>query len=173
MKNFLKKSNAAAFLFLCICGTLLHFTYEWSGENKIVGMFSAVNESTWEHMKLLFFPSIVYFLPEYAKYRRQSDNLLTARTLGLLCGLAFIPVSFYTYSGIIGKSYIGIDIFIFIVSIMITLAVSSKKLQDHLRLTALAALLILLFLLALFIVFTFFTPHIALFLDPVRFTYGV
>ena len=39
-----------------ILGTLLHFTYEWSGENPIIALFSAVNESIWEHLKLAFYP---------------------------------------------------------------------------------------------------------------------
>ena len=43
-------------IFTFILGTLLHFTYKWSEENAIVGIFSAVNESTWEHLKLLYFP---------------------------------------------------------------------------------------------------------------------
>ena len=47
-------------LIVCLAlGTLLHFTYEWSGENQLVALFSAVNESTWEHLKLLFFPMIL------------------------------------------------------------------------------------------------------------------
>lgn len=54
------KTNIYRFLFISILGTLLHFTYEWSQNNAIVGLFSAVNESTWEHLKLLFFP--MFFL---------------------------------------------------------------------------------------------------------------
>ena len=42
-----------------VLGTLLHFTYEWSGEDKIVAIYSAVNESTWEHLKLVFYPMTI------------------------------------------------------------------------------------------------------------------
>ena len=58
-------------IFAIILGTLLHFTYKWSNKNMLVGAFSAVNESTWEHLKLLFFP---YFYGNIAFYL--SDNLL-------------------------------------------------------------------------------------------------
>lgn len=173
VNNFLKKSNKIGFFFVLICGTLLHFTYQWSGNNRIVGLFSAINESTWEHMKLLFIPSLIYFLFEYKKHGQESKDLLTARTLGLLVGLAFIPVSFYAYSGIIGKSFIGADILIFAVSVFLTFFLSSRFLSRPQRLTALAALLILLLLLVLFCCFTFFPPHIQLFLDPEHFTYGL
>lgn len=50
------KTNLFRFIFISVLGVLLHFTYEWSGDNAVVGLFSAVNESTWEHLKLLFFP---------------------------------------------------------------------------------------------------------------------
>jgi len=45
-------------IFCIILGTLLHFTYEWFNLNKFVGFFSATNESTWEHLKLIFFPMV-------------------------------------------------------------------------------------------------------------------
>ena len=52
------KTNLFRFIFISVLGVLLHFTYEWSGNNPIVGLFSATNESTWEHLKLLFFPML-------------------------------------------------------------------------------------------------------------------
>ena len=65
VNNFLKKSNKIGFFFVLILGTLLHFSFAWLREAPVAGLFSAVNESTWEHMKLLFFPSFLYFLWEY------------------------------------------------------------------------------------------------------------
>ena len=46
-------------LFVAIFGTLLHFMYEWSGHKRFVSIFAAVNESTWEHLKLVFFPMLL------------------------------------------------------------------------------------------------------------------
>jgi len=70
-----KKLFIWGFLFMSVIGTLLHFVYEWSGNNSIVRLFAPWNESTWEHMKLLFFPmlALVLFLffklPEQKKFR--------------------------------------------------------------------------------------------------------
>ena len=173
INTFLKKSNRWGFFFVAVLGTLLHFTFEWFSQHPVVGLFSAVNESTWEHMKLLFFPSLLFFLVEYKKYGASSRDLLAARTLGLLCGLAFIPVSFYTYTGIIGRGFTVLDIAIFFLSAFLTFWISTRLLQHPQRLTSLAAAIILFVLLALFFLFTFFPPHIQLFLDPVTFTYGI
>ena len=49
-------------IFIMILGTLLHFTYKWSNNNVIVGTFSAINESTWEHLKLIFFPMLIILI---------------------------------------------------------------------------------------------------------------
>ena len=45
----------ARILSVSLLGTLLHFTYRWSGRNPLI---APVNESVWEHMKLLFFPML-------------------------------------------------------------------------------------------------------------------
>ena len=52
----LKTYAILGFIFVAALGTLLHFTFEWSNQNRIVAFFSAVNESMWEHLKLLVFP---------------------------------------------------------------------------------------------------------------------
>ena len=173
INDFLKKSNKFGFLFVSVIGTLLHFTFAWSGQNPVIGLFSTVNESTWEHMKLLFFPMLIFILIEQKKYGASSRDLLAARTLGLLCGLLFIPVSFYTYTGIIGKSFTVLDIAIFYISVFLTFSISTKLLQKPLKVTRLAAGGILCVLTACFFLFTFNPPHIQLFLDPVTFRYGI
>ena len=59
------KLNFFRFFFISILGVLLHFTYEWSNDNPAVGLFSAVNESTWEHLKLIFFPMLLLTTMEF------------------------------------------------------------------------------------------------------------
>ncbi|MDD7025196.1 MAG: DUF6512 family protein, partial [Oscillospiraceae bacterium] len=57
--NKLKCYTITGILFVIITGTISHFVYEWSQNNFILGLFFPVNESTWEHMKLLFFPMLI------------------------------------------------------------------------------------------------------------------
>ncbi len=63
-------------IFTFILGTLLHFVYEWSGSNVIVGIFSPVNESVWEHLKLLYFPMSLWLLLGYSKFGKNNCNYL-------------------------------------------------------------------------------------------------
>ena len=55
-------------IIICLVGTLLHFTYEFSHHNKYVALFSAVNESTWEHIKICMTPTILWSIYEIIEY---------------------------------------------------------------------------------------------------------
>ena len=59
MKRRLWRWQLAGFIFTAVLGVLLHFLYDWTNESLVVALFSAVNESTFEHMKLLFFPGVL------------------------------------------------------------------------------------------------------------------
>ena len=77
------KTNLFRFIFISVLGVLLHFTYEWSGDNAVVGLFSAVNESTWEHLKLLFFPFLLLTILEVLlRGNMLPEQFLPARVLG-------------------------------------------------------------------------------------------
>lgn len=106
----------AGFLFVSIFGTLLHFVYEWTGENFIVGFFAPINESIWEHIKLLFFPMWIYGLFMIQRLKSQYPCISYAYSLAVPVGCLLIPVLFYTYTGIIGYHIGAVDIAIFFIS---------------------------------------------------------
>ena len=108
--------EAAGFLWTCGGGTLLHFVYEWSGENVLVAAFSAVNESTWEHMKLLFFAILPFSVVQVCIMGRNYPNILAVRTLSVIVGLVMIPTLFYTYTGALGIAVSWVNIAIFYAS---------------------------------------------------------
>ena len=93
-KNNILKFTILSGIFVMILGTLLHFIYEWSGDNIFVASFSAVNESTWEHLKLLFFPMLLTTIIGYFYLRKNYPNFLCARLLGILTALLFTVVFF-------------------------------------------------------------------------------
>ena len=49
----LKTNLIVGFIFVSILGTLWHFVYEWSGDFRLLGFIAPINESTFEHMKLI------------------------------------------------------------------------------------------------------------------------
>ena len=147
-------------------GNLLHFVYEWSGGSPVAAMFAAGNESTWEHMKLLTMPWILWSLLETMALGRDA---LAPRAAGLLAGLAVIPMLFYTYRGVLGLNVDFVNIAIFQVAVLLACWVSRRVREKGLcgaKGWPTAGLFLLLAVGALFIRWTFQPPALPLFADP-------
>lgn len=171
----LRKWHILGVFFVFIFGSLLHFAYDWSGQNVIVGLFSPVNESTWEHLKLLFTPILLITILEFFKYGRKSSGFLLTRAISTIIGLITIITVFYTYVGIIGENYLFLDIATFLLGVLATYWFSYNSLKTKsytIQSGNLLGLLMFILLTACFIFFTFQPPHINLFLDPVSGSYG-
>lgn len=162
-------------LFIIIIGSLLHFTFELSGFNPIVGAFSAVNESVWEHLKLGFWPLILYSAIEYWKIKDKSNNFFLAKAVAACTILVVIPSIFYTYTSITNEAILAIDIGSFIVAVVVGQFLSYKLLnfKEQSKIVSTFSVIILVVLAILFVVFTFYPPHIALFQDGVTGEYGL
>lgn len=108
-----------------ILGTLNHFLYDWSGKNPVIALFTPVNESVWEHLKLLFFPFLLLSLIEYIIRRLDRARFFGSRLFAVWCGMFFIIILFYGYSGAIGKSFVLIDILLYYLGVIITYSLSA------------------------------------------------
>ena len=170
------KAQLIVILFSLILGTLLDFTYEWSGESLFVGSFSAVNESVWEHLKLVFFPMVIATIIEYFFIKKDVNNYIEAKTIGIFVAISFIVDGFFTYSGIIGTSIIFIDILLFVISIILGEYVAYKLMKrddESTVLTESLSVIILLFLFMCFVIFTYLPPEVNLFRDVTTGVYGI
>ena len=175
-KSKLIKAQLIAILFSLILGTLLHFTYKWSGKNLFVGSFSAVNESVWEHLKLVFYPMLIATIVEYFFVKKIANNYIEAKTIGIFTAISFIVVAFFTYTGIIGASLIVVDILLFVIAIILGEYVAYKLMRrknESNNKTKILASIILIFLLLCFILCTYFTPEVNLFRDTTTGEYGI
>ena len=166
--------QAAGFAVATFGGTILHFLYDWTGGSILVSPFSGVNESIWEHMKLLFWPLFLFALVQRPFFKEQ-ETYWCVKLTEILLGLVLIPVLFYTYNGVFGKSPDWVNIAIFYITALIfflfeRLAFRNGWLQcRHPRLAFAAICLIGM----LFVAFTFAPPQIPLFQDPLTGTYGI
>lgn len=159
MKNFFR------FLVTCGFGVLFHFVYDLTGESSVVGLFTPVNESTWEHLKLLFFPMVLVMIIEVLIMKKPIYPLLPARMLGILTGMAFIVVVFYTFWGVTGRliDFVNITIYIFAVWFAY---VMERCFSNNRKLPSLSVgWLILVVFMLLFVVFTVKPPNWGIFMD--------
>lgn len=164
----------AGFAITTLGGTLLHFLYDWTNQNILIAPFSGVNESTWEHMKLLFFPLFIFALIQRLFFK-EYENFWCVKLAGIATGLVLIPVLFYTYNGVFGKSPDWINIAIFFISAAVAFILETwlfpkdilRCKSPRLAFTAICLIGVL------FVTFTFATPQIPLFKDPLTGTYGI
>ena len=162
-----KKYLIIGTVFVLLTGSLAHFVYGWSGQNFFTGFFVPINESTWEHMKLIFFPMLLYML---ATGTEQPCAMLW----GTLAGTWLIPVLFYTYTGVLGKNVFVLDLAIFFLCVLAgfwvagRLSVMSSKEEHSLCKSPhgiwIAGILTVLMILGFFL-FTYFPPYLGLFSD--------
>ena len=175
--------QAAGFALVTFGGTILHFLYDWTVGSILVAPFSGVNESTWEHMKLLFWPLFLFALVQRVFFKNQK-NFWCIKLAEIVLGITLIPVLFYTYNGVIGHSPDWINIAIFFVSAAVAYVYERKLLgrtesereggQEILSMQGSKICLAVLCIIGmLFIIFTFKTPEIGIFKDPVSQTYGI
>lgn len=152
-----------------ILGTWNHFFYSISGHSAIVALFCPVNESVWEHLKLLFFPFLFVSVLEHLRFHKSALRFFYGRYLGILSGIIFTVTFFYTYTGIIGRNFLLIDILLFFISVVIAfLSADHFYLQNHSVHTSDQTFIITLWVATafFFFVFTFFQPDLPLFYSP-------
>lgn len=165
--NSLKRFCLIGMVFTILVGTISHFVYEWSGNNFLVGLIFPVNESTWEHMKLIFFPMFAYALVAGKKVEGKYPCIYNSMFKGILAGLATIPVLFYTYTGILGFNVAWMNIAVFVISVLVAYYVVYKTAENCTGKDSQVLLYLMYILLIAFMVFTVYPPGLGLFVSPV------
>ena len=174
MKRSMGLWQLLGFAVTALCGTILHFLFDWLGEAFWIAPFSGVNESTWEHMKLLFWPMFIFSIVQ-SFFFKERKNFWCVKLRGIFLGIVLIPVIFYTYNGAIGKSPDWLNIAIFFFSAAISYIYETRLFYEN-RLLCKSpkyAILMLTVLAFLFVIFTFLTPEINIFMDPLTQAYGI
>ncbi len=167
-KYNLKILEGLSFLLASLLGVLFHFVYEWSGENFFAGFFFPVNESTWEHLKLVFLPILLVSVLEYFFGQIDRDDYPCIKFRSALLAMLVIVVLFYTYTGVLGTVIDWLNIVIYFIGMGIAYLYSYRKLNAEAPLNCNPGLSLLLtfFLLILFMVFTVYPPSLGVFEVP-------
>lgn len=167
------KFEIFSIIFVSVLGVLLHFAFEWSNQNLVIGTFSAVNESTWEHLKLLFFPMLITTIIGYFFIGKRISSFLCARVFAIISSMLFTITFFYTYTGILGTNIAFVNIAIFFAAVVFGEYISYRLLISGSSCDNSKAIIAIGLLLFCFIFFTFFPPQIGLFKDPISGGYSI
>ena len=153
------------FFFIAAVGTLLHFLYDFV-PTPLTAVISGVNESVWEHMKLLFAPA-------FLRVMLWSGDM-AAGAAGIFAALGMIPAGYYTYTGALGQRSLAADMALFYlaaaVSVILPRRLEGRWKKGWQQWTAWVALVVTA---VFFILWTFYPPRIPLFCDPLSGGYGL
>jgi len=162
-----------SFLILAIFGTLLHFTHGWFKKGILLHIFSALNESTWEHMKLLVAPTILVGIIQYIFLKQDYGNIFNSILVLFVIEVISIPILFEPLRLLIKKVPFAITILIFILSIIFGLIAQYIMLVKGIYIfSEVVALILIAIGIAKFGIFSYYPPKIFLFKDPVTGRYG-
>jgi hypothetical protein len=161
---------------LGLLGSVLHFLFDWTKHNKFVALFSAVNESYWEHIKIAIWPVFLLQIVLFSLGGYQNPSFVPAATIALYS----IPVSMvglvFLYKSVTKRNILWLDISIFFVCIAVAQSIFVLVL-GQLAPTSGTVVMSSLFLLGLvvaFLLFTFRPPREPdVFLDPIKKDYGL
>ena len=172
-KNIIKKWELGGIAWIIVIGTLLHFTFAWSGDSKIVALFSPVNESVWEHLKMSYWGVTSFMMVEYWFLKPYTKNYFISKALGIFFMNLFIVVVFYGYNMFIEENLI-IDIASFMLGAVICQLIGIKIMKSKLN-SNIEKLGVVLYIAmgVIFVYFTFYPLSIDLFMDSNSKTYGI
>lgn len=175
MNKKLFNFEITGFIFTNILGTLLHFVYELSGNNKFIALFSPVNESPWEHLKMIFFPFFLFTIFLSIKLKNDKFDVFYANYTAVVLGMIGILAYFYTLNGILGGSNEWVNISSFFVGTTISAVVSYFLINNSIGrgMPNYIGFAMMIISIIVFGIFTFEPPIIPLFQDPQNYSFGI
>ena len=128
-KSYLiKKYMLYGVIAIVLISSLSHFLYGFSGNIKIVGIL-------WEHLKLAFYPTVLWWGMGYFIYRRKMyidiRKWIMSMTISIIISPIIIIIFFYTYTGALGIQNLVLDIFSLILGVFIGQLIGLKYYENY------------------------------------------
>ncbi|MBE6049738.1 MAG: hypothetical protein E7214_03515 [Clostridium sp.] len=165
--------------FIFILSALFHFMFEATGKPTISAVFFPVNESIFEHLKLVLYPSILYFLVSFFLLKKDY-KISFKRWFIALCSSVILSILTVLFGYYVFKYAFNIDSLIWHISILLIGTILGQLLAVHVYNKShntskqfVIALLVLILLIIIFTWVTFNPPKLPLFLDYTKNIYGI
>lgn len=162
---------------LFIIGSIVHFLYNILWKSPVVGLFAPINESIWEHFKLVLWPVILwwslYYCFRHKQYEINKNQWFTGALVALVTSLITMPLLYYFYTGAFGVELLWVDILILLFAVFLGQLLGLHTYRYSSGLNANFIFIVFGVIVLLFMLFTFFPPHIPLFQDAVTGSYGL
>ncbi|NLM63109.1 MAG: hypothetical protein GX190_02175 [Mollicutes bacterium] len=167
-------------IILLLVGSLLHFAYDFFNNNFIVGLFTPINESVWEHLKLAFFPIlfwwIVFYWRKNKRYNLKRNKWFLGCLVSIITSIIIILGGHYFMKFGLNIHSVLIDIILFYIAIftgqyagyhVYNFSEFSKIDNIYFPVVAIGVIIIV------FIILTISPLKLPVFEDPKTNTYGI
>ena len=161
--------------FIFAVGTALHYLYELTGKNILAACIAPVNESVWEHTKMLCLPTLFWWGRYYKKHRSKVHaGRWMCGTLAALCAaMGSVPAMYYLYTGVLGRHFLAVDISLLALAAAIGQTVGKHVYKHSTNAKSpFTAMAVIVSVLAVVVFFTFHPPRLPLFRDKSTGLYG-
>lgn len=164
----IKTIELIAFVIASILGVIFHFLYNWTGQIRFIGFFVPVNESIWEHLKLIFYPITIVSLAEYYLCKIRTPDFLCIKVRSIWVGMLSTVVIFYTYVGVWGGVIEWLNIVVYFIAMAIAYCFSCKRLihSGQTKNTPILCIVSFAVVAILFMIFSLYPPAIGIFAVP-------
>ena len=170
----MKKIKTIAVFIIFALSILSHFIYKWI-PNDIFSILFPVNESIWEHMKLLVTPVLIFSLFEYIIYRRKNinfNNFLFSYSVSMILGIIIYLLIYLPIDSIFGhNAFVAIGL-LFITFIFMEIISYYIMRYKNIKFSNIIGIGIIIFLYIIFGYFTYNPPYNDLFYDSEKKIYG-
>ena len=168
-------------IFTILLGVFFHFIYDLLNRPFLIGLFFPVNESIWEHLKLVILPFTIFgIIYSFITRKKQLslNNFWYYLSISIIISMVIIPTLHYTYRSIFKTVPDFVNIIIYILSIIISFYyIYTNMKKEYIHVSSKnknpTGILIIISLFLLFIVFTIYPPKLELFRDPITNTFGI
>jgi hypothetical protein len=175
MRRLILRWELLGFLFILAAGFPWHFVFQWIGGWRPAALIFPVNESVWEHMKLCFWPGLIWALIENPFIGKGTLNFWAAKAVSLLAMCTVMAAVFYAYVAVLGASVLWANLLDFALAAAAGQYIGYRVMvRQPLGFAARRVGAILLVVqVVVFLTFSFFPPHFILFRDPVTRVFGI
>ena len=166
MHKFIRRKDIPYIILTILLGSVFHFLYDFSEQNPFTALFTPINESVWEHLKLLFFPLFFVTIIQYHVILPMKTAFFGSRLAGAWGGMAFIVIFFYIYTAVLGTDLLLMDLLLFVIGVFLSFYLSARLYRAFWTTSELLILFGWLGSILLFWGFTCFPPDFLLFYPP-------
>ena len=173
-----KKIITIACIISILLGVFLHFAYDLSSDNTVVALFAPVNESVWEHLKLIFIPFTLFSIIFYFYTKQKFSNILLVTLLGNIAGMFIVTILYYLGTKIFSSDNMIYNIIIYAIGMIVAylviyLGIYNIVFLEETKNSSIIGACALALLFTVFVVNTFSPIKINITQDPITKTYGI